>query len=112
MQEKNLENVLALKKEQLNTMDFKSLIACIRLIDEYFRNTGQLDVEMSLKAYQKAIQLLTAARTKLVTLKKEKEKLDSEYASFLDSLSRDSQAENYEEELETEDLDTPGKLPF
>ena len=37
MEEKTIEGILKLKEEQINSMDFKKLLAYIRSIDEYFR---------------------------------------------------------------------------
>jgi len=109
MDEKTLESILKLKEEQIDSMDFKKLLGHIRSIDEYFRSNSQIDVEIALKAYQKAIQLLTAARLRLITLKKEKEELDKQYSSFLNSIEAE---EVSEEPQETSTEDEDGKLPF
>jgi t-SNARE complex subunit (syntaxin) len=118
MEEKTIEGILKLKDELLNSMDFKKLLAYIRSIDEYFRSNTQPDVETALKTYQKAIQLLTAARMRLMTLKKEKEELDRKYSQFLASISEGASVDsNYgetETEVEEEPTDTEknGRLPF
>ncbi len=109
MDEKTLESILKLKEEQIDSMDFKKLLSHIRSIDEYFRSNSQIDVEIALKAYQKAIQLLTAARLRLITLKKEKEELDKQYSSFLNSIEEE---EVSEEPQETSTEGEDGKLPF
>ncbi|HNU23550.1 MULTISPECIES: hypothetical protein [unclassified Mesotoga] len=109
MDEKTLESVLKLKEEQINSMDFKKLLGYIRSIDEYFRSNSQIDVEVALKAYQKAIQLLTAARLRLITLKREKEELDRQYSSFLASIETESSEEM---QLPTDGDDEDEKLPF
>jgi len=109
MDEKTLESILKLKEEQIDSMDFKKLLGHIRSIDEYFRSNSQIDVEIALKAYQKAIQLLTAARLRLITLKKEKEELDKQYSSFLNSIEEE---EVSEEPQETSTEGEDGKLPF
>jgi len=109
MDEKTLESILKLKEDQINSMDFKKLLGYIRAIDEYFRGNSQIDVEVALKAYQRAIQLLTAARLRLITLKREKEELDQQYSSFLNSIEGE---EVPEEPQETSKEGEDGKLPF
>ncbi|HOI62975.1 MAG TPA: hypothetical protein PLM80_11385 [Mesotoga sp.] len=117
MEEKTIEGILKLKEEQINSMDFKKLLAYIRSIDEYFRSNTNPDVETALKTYQKAIQLLTAARMRLMVLKKEKEELDRKYSQFLASISGETigesnSGETEEDEEKSSDTQKNGRLPF
>ena len=117
MENKSIERILKLKEEQITSMDFRELLADIKIIDEYFRNSGQLDIENALKAYQKAIQLLTAARKRLMTLKKEKKDLDDKYEAFLSSIESSEYEPESTELLEREvqaknEFTDDGKLPF
>jgi exonuclease VII small subunit len=117
MESKGIERILKLKEEQITSMDFRELLADIKIIDEYFRNSGQLDIENALKAYQKAIQLLTAARKRLMTLKKEKKDLDDKYEEFLSSIesseSEPDSMEIFERELKAKHKSVDDEeLPF
>ena len=103
----NLEQILKLKEDQIKKMAFNDIMAGIKLIDDYFR-TGEskLDVEAALRAYQKAVQLLTAARTKLINFENEKEKIDREYEEFMVSLSGRTNSQEKENSLEEESGDS------
>lgn len=109
--ENNMEQILKLKEDQINKMDFNKLMNAIQLIDEYFKaSNSKLDVETALKAYQKAVQLLTAARTKLVTFEKEKERIDREYEAFVNGISGKENAEKAKNQNNKEN--TGENVPF
>lgn len=108
-----MEQILKLKEEQINKMDFNKIMTAIQLIDDYFKTSNsKLDVETALKAYQKAVQLLTAARTKLITFEKDKEKIDMEYEAFVKGLSgKDNVKINNEEDPDNHETGK-SNLPF
>ncbi|MEJ5257270.1 MAG: exodeoxyribonuclease VII [Fervidobacterium sp.] len=81
-EEITVDKVLELKEADIEKLTFKELMDIIETIKGYFIST-ELDIEKQVVLYSKAITLLTKAREKLITIKKEKEEIDRKYEEFL-----------------------------
>ncbi|QAV34200.1 exodeoxyribonuclease VII [Fervidobacterium changbaicum] len=77
-----MEKILSLAEEEINKLTFKELMELIDTIKNYFISS-ELDIEKQIELYAKAILLLTKAREKLITIKKQKEEIDRKYEEFL-----------------------------
>ncbi|AMW33793.2 hypothetical protein SAMN04488510_101122 [Fervidobacterium changbaicum] len=78
----DIEKILSLAEEEINKLTFKELMELIDTIKNYFISS-ELDIEKQIELYAKAILLLTKAREKLITIKKQKEEIDRKYEEFL-----------------------------
>jgi len=81
----DVEKILKLSEEKINELTFKELMGLIETIKNYFISS-ELDIEKQIELYAKAILLLTKAREKLVSIKKQKEEIDKRYEEFLKSI--------------------------
>ncbi|MGQ9856420.1 MAG: exodeoxyribonuclease VII [Fervidobacterium sp.] len=81
-EELSVDKILELKEEDIEKLTFKELMDIIEVIKGYFIST-ELDIEKQIVLYSKAIALLTKAREKLITIKREKEEIDRKYEEFL-----------------------------
>ncbi|WP_448375370.1 exodeoxyribonuclease VII [Fervidobacterium sp.] len=81
----DVEKILKLSEEKINKLTFKELMGLIDTIKNYFISS-ELDIEKQIELYAKAILLLTKAREKLVSIKKQKEEIDKRYEEFLKSI--------------------------
>ncbi|HCI28958.1 MAG TPA: exodeoxyribonuclease VII [Fervidobacterium sp.] len=78
----DLEDILKLEEEEIEKLKFKELMEMIDFIKTSFVSTD-LDVEVQIKLYSKAIILLMKAREKLSAIKKQKEEIDKMYEEFV-----------------------------
>lgn len=89
-----MEDILSLNSEDMEKLSFNELVKKIEEIKDYFHQ-NDVDIELALKLYGKAVELLAIARAKLINFKKEKEEIDEKYKEYLEKLERE---ENEEEE--------------
>ncbi len=74
-----------LTDEQIEKMTFKEIIEAIEEIKKALYS-NEVEVEMQLELYSKAIKLISKGREKLAYIKSEKERIDAEYESFVKKL--------------------------
>ncbi len=74
-----------LTDEQIEKMTFKEIIEAIEEIKKALYS-NEVEVEMQLELYSKAIKLISKGREKLANIKSEKERIDTEYESFIKKL--------------------------
>ncbi|ANQ53137.1 MULTISPECIES: exodeoxyribonuclease VII [Thermosipho] len=85
-----MEDILSLKIEDMERLEFNDLIEKIERIKDYFHQ-NDVDIELALKLYGKAVDLLSIARKKLINFKHEKEQIDKKYREFLESLENENE---------------------
>ncbi|MBO8161532.1 MAG: exodeoxyribonuclease VII [Thermosipho sp. (in: Bacteria)] len=90
-----MEDILSLNSDELEKLSFNELVEKIESIKNYFHQ-NDVDIELALRLYGKAVELLAIARAKLINFKKEKEEIDEKYKKFLENLEKE---ENEEESL-------------
>lgn len=91
----HMEDILSLNSDELEKLSFNELVEKIESIKNYFHQ-NDVDIELALRLYGKAVELLAIARAKLINFKKEKEEIDEKYKKFLENLEKE---ENEEESL-------------
>ncbi|ABR31747.1 hypothetical protein Tmel_1915 [Thermosipho melanesiensis BI429] len=74
----------------MEKLEFNELIEKIERIKSYFHQ-NDVDIEIALKLYGKAVDLLSIARKKLINFKNEKEEIDRRYKEFLESLENENE---------------------
>ncbi len=79
------KNSKKLTDEQIENMTFKEIIEAIEGIKKALYS-NEIEVEMQLELYSKAIKLISKGREKLAYIKSEKERIDAEYESFIKKL--------------------------
>jgi len=84
----HMEEILSLNSEEMEKLSFNDLVKKIEEIKDYFHQ-NEVDIELALKLYGKAVELLAIARAKLLNFKKEKEEIDEKYREFLERLERE-----------------------
>jgi len=84
----HMEEILSLNSEEMEKLSFNDLVEKIEEIKDYFHQ-NEVDIELALKLYGKAVELLAIARAKLINFKKEKEEIDEKYREFLERLERE-----------------------
>jgi len=84
----HMEEILSLNSEEMEKLSFNDLVKKIEEIKDYFHQ-NEVDIELALKLYGKAVELLAIARAKLINFKKEKEEIDEKYREFLERLERE-----------------------
>ncbi|APT74769.1 exodeoxyribonuclease VII [Thermosipho melanesiensis] len=85
-----MEDILSLEVEEMEKLEFNELIEKIERIKSYFHQ-NDVDIEIALKLYGKAVDLLSIARKKLINFKNEKEEIDRRYKEFLESLENENE---------------------
>ncbi|SHH37898.1 exodeoxyribonuclease VII [Thermosipho atlanticus] len=89
-----MEEILYLSYEDMEKLSFNELVGKIEEIKNYFHQ-NDVDIELALKLYGKAVDLLAIARAKLINFKKEKEEIDEKYKEFLEKLEKtENETEN------------------
>ncbi|PNR93644.1 exodeoxyribonuclease VII [Petrotoga sp. 9PWA.NaAc.5.4] len=72
----------------MKEMSFKKQLELLERINDYFQNEQEdLDIENALEIYKKALEILTYAREKLITLKEEKIQIDAKYEKIKNQLT-------------------------
>jgi exonuclease VII small subunit len=75
-----MKDIINLTEEDIKELSFKQQLELLERINEYFQNEREdIDIEDALEIYKKALEILTYAREKLVTLKEEKNNIDEKY---------------------------------
>lgn len=75
-----MEDIINLTEEEIKDLSFKQQLELLERINDYFQNEREdIDIEDALHIYKKALEILTYARKKLVTLKEEKIRIDEQY---------------------------------
>lgn len=75
-----MKDIINLSDEDIKELSFKQQLELLERINEYFQNEREdIDIEDALEIYKKALEILTYAREKLVTLKEEKNNIDEKY---------------------------------
>lgn len=87
-----MEDILSLEIEDMEKLSFNELIEKIEIVKNYFHQ-NDVDIELALKLYGKAVDLLSVARKKLINFKNEKEIIDKKYKEFLEKLSDENEEE-------------------
>jgi exonuclease VII small subunit len=84
-----MEEIIKLSEEEIKNLSFKEQLELLERINDYFQNEKQdeLDIENALEIYKKALDILTYAREKLVSLKEEKAQIDEKYEKIKNQLS-------------------------
>jgi len=68
-----MEDIINLTEKDIKELSFKQQLELLERINEYFQNErDDINIEDALEIYKKALEILTYAREKLVTLKEEK----------------------------------------
>jgi hypothetical protein len=76
----------------MEKLDFNELVEKIEIVKNYFHK-NDVDIEVAIKLYGKAVDLLAVARKKLINFKKEKEEIDKKYMEFLERLEQENEEE-------------------
>jgi len=72
-----MEDIINLTEKDIKELSFKQQLELLERINEYFQNErDDINIEDALEIYKKALEILTYAREKLVTLKEEKSMID------------------------------------
>ncbi|ACJ74714.1 MAG TPA: exodeoxyribonuclease VII [Thermosipho africanus] len=87
-----MEDILSLEIEDMEKLDFNELVEKIEIVKNYFHK-NDVDIEVAIKLYGKAVDLLAVARKKLINFKKEKEEIDKKYMEFLERLEQENEEE-------------------
>ncbi|EKF48857.1 putative exodeoxyribonuclease VII small subunit [Thermosipho africanus H17ap60334] len=87
-----MEDILSLEIEDMEKLDFNELVEKIEIVKNYFHK-NDVDIEVAIKLYGKAVDLLAVARKKLINFKKEKEEIDRKYMEFLERLEQENEEE-------------------
>ncbi|RDI92775.1 putative exodeoxyribonuclease VII small subunit [Thermosipho africanus Ob7] len=87
-----MEDILSLEVEDMEKLDFNELVEKIEIVKNYFHK-NDVDIEVAIKLYGKAVDLLAVARKKLINFKKEKEEIDKKYMEFLERLEQENEEE-------------------
>ncbi|MBZ4649836.1 exodeoxyribonuclease VII [Thermosipho sp. (in: thermotogales)] len=87
-----MEDILSLEVEDMEKLDFNELVEKIEIVKNYFHK-NDVDIEVAIKLYGKAVDLLAVARKKLINFKKEKEEIDRKYMEFLERLEQENEEE-------------------
>ena len=105
----DIKNVLKLSDIEINEMKFNQLIEIIEGINEYFSSQGSdSELEETIELYQKTVQLIAAARKRLVEQKKKKEEIDKQLEAIM---SEDKSSEkNLDNEKILLDAPTSGDI--
>ncbi|CEP77614.1 MAG: hypothetical protein WBH84_06040 [Defluviitoga tunisiensis] len=75
-----MEDIINLTEKDIKELSFKQQLELLERINEYFQNErDDINIEDALEIYKKALEILTYAREKLVTLKEEKSMIDEKY---------------------------------
>ena len=75
-----MEDIINLTEKDIKELSFKHQLELLERINEYFQNErDDINIEDALEIYKKALEILTYAREKLVTLKEEKSMIDEKY---------------------------------
>jgi len=75
-----MEDIINLTEKDIKELSFKQQLELLERINEYFQNErDDINIEDALEIYKKALEILTYAREKLVTLKEEKSIIDEKY---------------------------------
>lgn len=75
-----MEDIINLTEKDIKELSFKQRLELLERINEYFQNErDDINIEDALEIYKKALEILTYAREKLVTLKEEKSMIDEKY---------------------------------
>ncbi|MBB6063259.1 exonuclease VII small subunit [Thermosipho japonicus] len=87
-----MEDILSLEIEDMEKLDFNELVEKIEIVKNYFHK-NDVDIEVAIKLYGKAVDLLAVARKKLINFKKEKEEIDKKYMEFLERIEKENEEE-------------------
>jgi len=75
-----MEDIINLTEKDIKELSFKQQLELLERINEYFQDErDDINIEDALEIYKKALEILTYAREKLVTLKEEKSMIDEKY---------------------------------
>ncbi|MCX7654360.1 MAG: exodeoxyribonuclease VII [Fervidobacterium sp.] len=85
MELKDIQDVLKLKEEDIDKLQFRELLEIVEFIKSKFLSS-ELEIEKQMQLYSKAITLLMKAREKLSLIKKEKEEIDRKYEEFIKNI--------------------------
>lgn len=79
-----MEELLKLKKSEMQKLTLKELISILESINKYFEsNQENTDIELSLELYKKSMEVMTYAKKKMTLIKEEKKKIDEMYESII-----------------------------
>ncbi|WP_121958303.1 hypothetical protein [Petrotoga sp. 9PWA.NaAc.5.4] len=83
-----MQDIIKLTEKEIKEMSFKKQLELLERINDYFQNEQEdLDIENALEIYKKALEILTYAREKLITLKEEKIQIDAKYEKIKNQLT-------------------------
>jgi exonuclease VII small subunit len=83
-----MQDIIKLTEKEIKEMSFKKQLELLERINDYFQNEQEdLDIENALEIYKKALEILTYAREKLITLKEEKMQIDAKYEKIKNQLT-------------------------